>query len=623
MADRYSRRKLLLLSAAIGSPLIAGCTELLDEEDPTETPTPRETPTPDETPTPTPTPVGAPEILDLTVKHVDETIHVSVTVSADHDLDLVEIIVDGDIKSIENPSLDSDATEIEANLKGTLEVHFPIERGTTYNPQITVVDETGNRDELIGKTLYVPVETRPILTPYYTWYDSSRWDAGYATSPELGEYMSDDADVIQQHLDWLQRGNITTIVVSWWGPLGEPGQPNTTMFEDGILAANWPSNLDFCILYEPRNGTYGGRLEMTDGEIDLDRAENRTTLVGDFEYLSAEYFNDERYLTIDGRPVVYMWIAGALTGDVRTAFEEVFEAIPEDPYMIADLNLWGPPSLIGTEIADVFDGVTDYIMFAPEEHRDGNVPRTDSYLAALEETLQRWRLAADVAGLDFYPVVQPGFTRFGDSENRVHKRDPGIFRATCETVRHQLQAGHEGVVVTSFNEWHEDSHIEPDVVHGASYLDIVREELSVSDIDLSKQELTNLTFEYEDTAKPSEVIGTDDTRELAFMIEHLSIEDQDGDQLEFDIGGETEPVIIDGIFGAEEGPHGTFRWLGGQGKTSIFGIETSGIHNPETISIRGRGFVKTNVSVTIFDETATTEIGEDSDTYLFQFNNVG
>ena len=612
MPDRTSRRELILASAAIGSPLVAGCTDRLDDEDTTETSTTDDTQ------------VEAPEILDLTVRQADELIKVSVTVGADTTLDMVEISLAGETKTIENPSLDADAPDIEANRKGTFEVEFPIERGTTYHPQVSIVDAAGNKDELRGETEYVNVETRPIFTPYYTWYDSNRWDSGYATSPELGEYTSDDAEVVQQHLDWLERGKITSIIVSWWGPRGEPGPPpSTRMFEEGILAAEWPSSLDFCILYEPRNGTYGGRLEMIDGEIDLDSDENRTTLVSDFEYLSTEYFDDERYLTIDGRPVVYMWIASTLTGDIKGAFEEAFEAIPEEPYLIADMNFWRTPSLIGTEIADVFDGVTDYIMHAPEEHRDGNVPRKDSYLGALEESLQSWRLAANGADLDFYPVVQPGFTDFGDSENQVQKRDPDIFRATCKTVRQQLQAGNEGVVVTSFNEWHEDSHIEPDAIHGASYLDIVREELAEPEIDFTKRDVIQLTFEFDETAQPSEVMGTDDSRELAFACERLAIEDRDGNQLEFDIGGHTEPMLVDGIFDAEEGPHDTFRWLGGPAKTSIFGVDTSRLNSPDAISIRGRGFLETTVSATIFDETATTQIGEDRDTYFFEFDNSG
>lgn len=56
MADRFTRRKFLLTSAAIGSPLLDGCTDLFDDEDTTETPTPDETHTP--------TQVAVPEILD-------------------------------------------------------------------------------------------------------------------------------------------------------------------------------------------------------------------------------------------------------------------------------------------------------------------------------------------------------------------------------------------------------------------------------------------------------------------------------------------------------------------------------------------------------------------------------
>ena len=55
----------------------------------------------------------------------------------------------------------------------------------------------------------------PFLAYYYIWYDRSSWDRAKRDLPSLGPYTSDDAAVARQHIRWAKAAGITGFIVSW------------------------------------------------------------------------------------------------------------------------------------------------------------------------------------------------------------------------------------------------------------------------------------------------------------------------------------------------------------------------------------------------------------------------
>jgi hypothetical protein len=55
----------------------------------------------------------------------------------------------------------------------------------------------------------------PMLAYYYIWFDPSSWDRAKIDYPTLGKYSSDDPAVMRQHIQWAKQGGITGFIVSW------------------------------------------------------------------------------------------------------------------------------------------------------------------------------------------------------------------------------------------------------------------------------------------------------------------------------------------------------------------------------------------------------------------------
>lgn len=55
----------------------------------------------------------------------------------------------------------------------------------------------------------------PVLAYYYIWFDRSSWDRAKTDLPRLGPYSSDDEGVMRQHIRWAKAAGIQGFVVSW------------------------------------------------------------------------------------------------------------------------------------------------------------------------------------------------------------------------------------------------------------------------------------------------------------------------------------------------------------------------------------------------------------------------
>jgi glycosyl hydrolase family 99 len=62
------------------------------------------------------------------------------------------------------------------------------------------------------KAVRTPV---PVLAYYYIWYTHGSWDRAKTDYPKLGHYSSDDTGVMRQHITWAKSAGINGFVVSW------------------------------------------------------------------------------------------------------------------------------------------------------------------------------------------------------------------------------------------------------------------------------------------------------------------------------------------------------------------------------------------------------------------------
>lgn len=100
--------------------------------------------------------------------------------------------------------------------------------------------------------------------------------------------------------------------------------------------------------------------------------------------------------------------------------------------------------------------------------------------ANITETYREWRGFAEGSGTAIVPSVLPGFDNTGSnrttpSTKRCITGSLDESKGFCEEAKELADPGIRMVMVTSFNEWHEGTAVEPSVEDGYAYLGVIRE----------------------------------------------------------------------------------------------------------------------------------------------------
>jgi glycoprotein endo-alpha-1,2-mannosidase len=254
---------------------------------------------------------------------------------------------------------------------------------------------------------------------YYPWYSTPAKDGSYrhwgqaghrppndiasAYYPAIGIYSSSDAVVIAQQMAEVQAAGIDEIAVSWWGRGSVEDARLPTVA--ALAAAN---RIAVAVHVEP----YPGR--------------TAASVAADVAYLEATY----------GIRTVYVYRPLDLSVSDWAAQRALLHAVP-------GTVVYAQTALVGAAAAGGFDGVYTYDIV--------------TYGGQMFARLCR---EAHVAHLLCAPSVGPGYDARRGSGDRVRK-----LRRHGETYdamwRAAITSRADRVTITSFNEWHEGTQIEP------------------------------------------------------------------------------------------------------------------------------------------------------------------
>eukprot|EP00980_Cylindrotheca_fusiformis_P002397 scaffold558_cov111-Cylindrotheca_fusiformis.AAC.15 len=331
---------------------------------------------------------------------------------------------------------------------------------------------------------------------YYPWYGTNfhngegyiRRDLIPPQAPSLGEYDDSDPAVVAQHLRWSRQANIGLWVTSWWGP--DLLEDRNT--KDVILQHEDLGDMKIALHYE------------TSGRIPEDDTSN---VAPDIAYMCQTYFSHPNYYRIDGKPVLVIYISRDLEtkgilDDVLQRMRSTASSYGHDLYIIGDHIFGAAPDLADTyDSFEYFDAVTNYDVYGsmgrPMRYA-GTAPIDDYYTEQLQ-----WRTKAILSGCRYIPAASPGYN---DRAVRQESNHPPLSRKLSaeseegSTFKYQLKRAlnlvdpmaNNMILINSFNEWHEDTQLEPAfgdaaslpvhltgglqyVPYGELYLNILRE----------------------------------------------------------------------------------------------------------------------------------------------------
>jgi glycoprotein endo-alpha-1,2-mannosidase len=336
---------------------------------------------------------------------------------------------------------------------------------------------------------------------YYPWYnDDFHRREGYVRKqlsppqqPWLGEYDDTDPATISAHLNWSRQANIQLWVSSWWGP---ESREDVTLREV-VLTHPELTNHKVAIFYET-----SGRIQESEGF-----STHRVT--PDMAYICEQYFDHPNYFRIEGKPVLFVYLTRKLeaVGNLSNVIDLMRSAAKDsgcdDVYIVGDHVFQGPP-----ETDDIYppltvlDAVTNYDVYGSMGGNGGYVGRDK--VVEYYEGQGKWRSIAKDHNCAFIPAASPGYNDLGVRPEAQHPPlsrrlsttdgQGSLFEAAIREARQLVDTKAENLlIVNSFNEWHEDTQIEPAIGtstslpvsltnhivyrgYGELYLDILRRE---------------------------------------------------------------------------------------------------------------------------------------------------
>jgi hypothetical protein len=279
-----------------------------------------------------------------------------------------------------------------------------------------------------------PVPKPIVLAHYYIWFNVTSWNRAKTDYPLVGKYSSDQATVMRTQVRQAKAAGIDGFIVSW-----KSSDELNRRLEQLVSIAD-EENFKLAITYQA--------LDFNRNPLPVAR------IASDLDVLRDRYGDDPAFKLMGDLPLV-VW-----TGTWS--------------YSIEDIATVTEPRRASLRILASAKNVTDYTRVAP--HVDGNLyywssvdPTTnDNHETKLSDMAAVVRASG---GLWIAPAA-PGFdARLVGGKNVVERRDGQTLREEWNAALATLP---DAIGIISWNEFSENTYIEPSHQYGSSYLDVVR-----------------------------------------------------------------------------------------------------------------------------------------------------
>lgn len=296
-----------------------------------------------------------------------------------------------------------------------------------------------------------PEPSREVIAFYYAWYGTpdadgawNHWDGSGSNPPDtiasdfyptLGAYSSSDRAVVAQHMAWLREAGVGVIALSYWR--GET--PDAVV--DTVFRSAEHYGIQVAFLIEPYAGRSAeGMASVVHGLLER---------YGDSPAL---YRLEAESLYLPGvrpRPLVFVWATNVAAQDAEGEVPTSYWAPGVDAIHETDDAFVVACPCGGRYAESVFEG-----------HFDGAYNYASVFL---EQEDFSWARSMPPGSL-YIPSVMPGSLQnaIGAPSLFVDRDGGAAYRAQWEAALSQ-PVRPALVSITSFNEWHEGSQIEPAV----------------------------------------------------------------------------------------------------------------------------------------------------------------
>ena len=287
-----------------------------------------------------------------------------------------------------------------------------------------------------GRPLVQSTTDPLVLAFYYSWFDENSWNYDQLSDVPAQLYASRDRVAMGRHIDQAKAAGIDAFLVAWYGPGGDSNQTEANLA--ALLEEAAARNFKIGILFET-DSPFLGSVDSISAAL---------------QHAMSVHGSHPAYLHADGKPVIFFWRPGLYASGTWSAIRSKV-----DPDGAA---LWIGEG-VDAGILTVFDGL---YLYSNTWNPPTDLIATNQKFARLVENARQ----ATGAPKQWVATVMPGYNdvRIRPSAGFVREREDGAYYA--QSWQAAIASRPNWVVITSFNEWPEGTHIEPSATYGDQYL---------------------------------------------------------------------------------------------------------------------------------------------------------
>lgn len=275
------------------------------------------------------------------------------------------------------------------------------------------------------------------LAFYYLWYNKSNWEIFPLKDEPLEFYSSEDEKVIENQIKQARMVGLDGFITSWDGP-------------NSYSDFNFKKLLKICKKNNFKTAIY---LETLTNK----GPRNENELFTFLKYLFENYSNDPSIIKIFNKPLIFIWASNEIS--IKT-WKNIFKRLEKIGIQFTTIGMTYDLAYLS-----VFDGLHQYgiILF-------DNLGRE---LQINSKILKNYHLISNEQKI-WTATIQPGY-----DERTIPKR-PGFFKERNKgkyyeyTFNESMKSKPDFLLITSWNEWWENTHIEPSKKFGTYYLDLTK-----------------------------------------------------------------------------------------------------------------------------------------------------
>jgi hypothetical protein len=298
----------------------------------------------------------------------------------------------------------------------------------------------------------------PLFAYYYVWFNAGSWNRAKIDYPILGRYSSDDRGVMERHIDWAKQAGIDGFIVSW------KSTPVLNRRLERLIEVADAERFKLLVIYQG---------------LDFHREPLPASRIGaDLDFFIDRFAGDQAFEVFD-RPVV-IW-----SGTPRFSRAELAKVT--EPRRDALRILASERNVQGyRRVAPLVDGNAYYWASVNPRTYPGQATKLAELGDAVHARSGIW-----------IPSAAPGFDARKVGGTSVVERAGGA------TLRAELEAAAssspDAIGLISWNEFSENTHIEPSRKHGSLYLRLVGDVRGarlppVRDFDSSEPAATDVNY---------------------------------------------------------------------------------------------------------------------------------